>query len=60
MKGFKEAQRMFQKVEEGALSRAAMKQSSVCAGRMEVALRNADRLVKRVKTIATSTEVMML
>lgn len=58
--GFKEAQRMFQKVEEGALARAAKKNSSVAAGRMEVANRKADGLVKRVQGAVNSTEITQL
>jgi hypothetical protein len=46
IQGFKGAQKMFQKVEEGALARAAARQSSSALGRMEVANRKADHLLR--------------
>jgi hypothetical protein len=39
---------VFQKVEEGALARAAARQSSSALGRMEVANRKADQLLRQV------------
>jgi hypothetical protein len=60
LRRFGAAQKILTKIEEPSLSREAAKQKAVVRGRMDVACRNADRTVKRIKTILASGDVRYL
>lgn len=55
--GYGTAAKLFTKVDEAGLSRMALKQKGAVKARMDLNCRDADRMVKRVKTLTSSTEV---